>query len=282
MNLINFCKNEKLELKNIESSEGIFRQIGDCSNIYIFKTIDNRQMIFKEKYISNWKISKNDNGIFKDYFEFNGLGKIDDKYIIFTNFKTYDFNKIVDPNGKIYQIINVSIKNGKILQNEFTNEQKSIKIMEKINRLKNYNNIENYHFENTSIIQFNDFIDRYIKNKTYYFLINDKQKLILPFKITSNILKNETDYSAKCIIKYKKKSYEVSINMFNTLDSFGDSDMISFIDDVEDDGYICSDGYIFDTAITIDLSKYDDTLYLNKKKDCINGANFCCILEIFR
>ena len=47
--------------------------------------------------------------------------------------------------------------------------------------------------DRSSVINFNDFIKNYETDKIYYFFINDKPKLTVPFKIV-NIIKNEFNH----------------------------------------------------------------------------------------
>lgn len=246
MNLINLLDNATnkkyvSEIKIYFRGQGLqysyFVEIfGNGLNTYIFIVKNNEKkykIYFEEKHIIHWKTKiqymEKENIEPHSHIDFCGYGKIQsydnnttNKYGWFYSGDCDDYDNIYYMDFK-FEIIKIKIRNDdkkiKIIryitdENEFSDlikyKNECIKEMEITNDI---NNIENYDLPCMKKINYDDWILNYDVDIKYYFMLDNINKIVIPFQIINLTKKTEISYVLFALIYYKNIMYKIDIDI---------------------------------------------------------------------
>lgn len=246
MNLINFHDNTtnkkytseiKIYLRGQGLKYSYFVEIfGNGLNTYIFIVKNNNKkykIYFDEKHIIHWttkiQYMEKENIEPHSHIDFCGYGKIqlyEDinyyKYGWFYSGDCDDYNNIYYMDFK-FEIIKIKIKNDdkkiKIIkyitdENSFSDfiryKNECIKETEIVNDI---NNIDNYNLACMKKINYNEWISNYDVDNKYYFMLDNLDKMVIPFQIINLTKKTEISNILFAAINYKNITYKINIKM---------------------------------------------------------------------
>lgn len=246
MNLINFhddpinkkfTKEIKIKLCGQGLIHSYFVEIfGNGLNTYIFFVEHEKKkykIYFDEKHILHWTIKTQyiemENIEPHSYINFCGYGKIIsdeinclDKYYWFYSGDCDDFCNIfyLDLEFKIKKI-KIKNENKKIkIITHITNENTFSDLIKFKNEcireteiINDVNNIDNYDPINMKKINYENWILNYDTDIKYYFVVDNFEKIILPFEIINITKKTDRIDLLCCLLYYKNMIYDIVIEM---------------------------------------------------------------------